>query len=73
MTMRRANEAQKIEAMKVEMFNREQSLERLVRKFELTGYLSDGERELATEHTKWINSHKDVIRNFYKPAMVIAE
>ena len=72
MTMRRANKAQEIEQMKVEMFNRGQSLERLVNKLEKVG-LSDDELELAREHTNWINAHKDVIREFYRPAMVIAE
>lgn len=61
-----------IEEMKVEMFNREQSLERIVHKFEVAGWLSQSDRELAHEHTVWINSHKDVIRNYYKPAMVLA-
>ena len=61
-----------IEEMKVEMFNREQSLERIVHKFEVAGWLSQNDRELAHEHTVWINSHKDVIRNYYKPAMVLA-
>ena len=61
-----------IEDMKVEMFNRQQSLERIVRKFEVAGWLSQDDRELANEHTVWINSHKDVIRNYYKPAMALA-
>lgn len=61
-----------IEEMKVEMFNREQSLERIVHKFEISGWLSQSDRELAHEHTVWINSHKDVIGDYYKPAMVLA-
>lgn len=73
MTVRKPTTAEYIENLKVEMFNRKESLERLVSKLEREGFLSDDERELAISHTLWINRNKDIIRNFYKPAMVIEE
>ena len=72
MTMRRTTEAERIENLKIEMENREESLERLVNKFQLTGYLTDDERELANEHVRWINSNKQTIKDFYKPAIIMA-
>ena len=64
MTIRRLNRAEQIEALKIEMRNRQMSLERLVHKFETTGYLTQDERELANIHTAWINKNTKTIKDF---------
>ena len=71
MTARRQTKAQEIEDVKYEMKARKDSLERLVEKLETIG-LTEDERELAHEHVKWINAHKQEIKDFYRPAMYIA-
>lgn len=66
MTMRR-NKALEIEDVKVELKNRQESLERLNKKLETVGWTKD-EKELADEHVKFINVYAPIVKNFYKPA-----
>jgi len=84
MTIRKQTKAEEIEDLKVEMKNRQESLERLVKEgFELGNKMMAGkatrkDHERASEildvcrsHRKWINEHKKEISDFYRPAMVI--
>ena len=70
MTMRRIPYSVHIEDLQVEMRARKDSLEKLVEKLESVG-LTEDERELANAHVKWIDSHKQEIKDFYRPAMYI--
>ena len=68
MTMRKMNQAQKVAQIKIEMLNRQESLQRLADKAERTQHLSPEEIELGREHVAWINANKKIIQDFYKPA-----
>lgn len=72
MTMRKPSYIDHISDIKTEMENRQKSLEKLVKKLETSGWTNE-DRELAESHRKWIEENKTVLKNFYKPAMVIAE
>lgn len=84
MTIRKQTKAEEIEDLKIEMKNRQESLERLVKEgFELGDKMMAGNatkkdqkraeeiKSLCDSHTAWINAHKKEISNFYRPAMVI--
>lgn len=73
MTMRRENKAQEIELIKNELETKKMFLEKIVRKFEVTGYLTKEEREVAGTYANWIEKHAKIVKDFYKPAMVIAD
>lgn len=68
MTIRKMNQAQRIAQIKIEMQNRQESLERLANKADKNHYLSPDEIELGREHVAWINRNKKILQDFYKPA-----
>lgn len=68
MTIRKMNEAQRVAQIKIEMQNRQESLERLANKADKNHYLSPDEIELGREHVAWINRNKKILQDFYKPA-----
>lgn len=85
MTMRRATQAERIHMLEREMETRLIFLQAAVD--ELTELKEKDDVGLSTQkdqvraselevimknHRRWINSHKAEIKNFYKPAMVIA-
>ena len=72
MTMRKQTQAELIEDIKVELSNRKNSLERLLNKLEESGWTKD-EKELADEHVKFIKKYAPIVKDFYSPAIVIAE
>ena len=72
MTYRRKSEAERIADMKVELENRKNSLERLVMIRKLREWTKD-EQELADAHVVYIKKYAPIVKNFYRPAMVIAE
>lgn len=71
MTMRRETEAQKMELLKNELQRKTANLEKLVEKLEREG-LTQNEKEYADECVKFIKHNAPIIKNFYRPAIVIA-
>jgi uncharacterized protein YnzC (UPF0291/DUF896 family) len=86
MTIRRPNLPDYIRKLEIEMENHKiflqaniDELNELNEKFK-AGKLTEKDlkramelRGFAHKHVEWIETHKDEIANYYKPAMVIAE
>ena len=86
MTVRKPNLASIIKDVEVEMKNREEAMERITKEAEelaekeKAGKASkadlkraDDLREMAQDHIRWIADNKKTLKEFYRPAMVLAD
>ena len=84
MTVRKQTITQQIADIKIEMENRRDALTRIAKEaeklnaLEQAGYATAKEQkragelaEMAHDHLVWINEHKKILADFYKPAMVL--
>lgn len=69
MTTRKLTKAEEVELLKVELKNRQESLERLMKKLETVGW-TKSDKELADEHTKFIKQNARIVKEFYRPAII---
>ena len=69
MTTRKLTKAEEVELLKVELKNRQESLERLMKKLETVGW-TKSDKELADEHMKFIKQNARIVKEFYRPAII---